>query len=122
MPGNGKVKDAALDEADSYLTKASALAENDEILVLQSWSKSARIAVNPMTRGQKYGAESATFLDKAMKMNPDNPRINFLKGQSAFYTPEAFGGSKTKAKEMFMKDSKAMLMKADENFAKMMKK
>jgi hypothetical protein len=45
--------------------------------------------------------ESGQHLEEAKKMNPENPRIYMLEGQSLLYTPEAFGGSKTKAKEKF---------------------
>lgn len=97
--------DSKLDIADKFLDKAAAISLNDEVLCLQSWSKSARIMVNPMTRGQKYGQEASSLLEKAQEKNPNNPRVYFLKGQSAFYTPEAFGGGKEKAKGFFTKAS-----------------
>jgi hypothetical protein len=115
MVQDGPTKDATLDIADGYLTKAVTLSENDEILVLQSWSKSTRIMVNPMTRGQKYGAESAQLLEKATKLNPKNPRAYFLRAQSAYYTPEAFGGSKIKAKEWYTKAAELFAKENSEN-------
>ena len=35
------------------------------------------------------------------KLNVENPRVYLLEGQDKFYTPEQFGGSKEKAKELF---------------------
>ena len=37
------------------------------------------------------------------RLNPDNPRIYYLQGQSLFNTPPAFGGGKDKAKPLFEK-------------------
>lgn len=93
--------DAMLDKADESLKQAMEINSNDELMVLQAFSKSARIGVDPMSRGMKYGMESASILESAKKINPENPRIYFLQAQSAFYTPEAFGGGKTKAKTLF---------------------
>jgi hypothetical protein len=95
--------DAILDQADKHLEQAGTLTQSEEVLCLSAWCKSARINVDPMSRGAKYGREAALLLEQAKKVNPNNPRIYFLQGQSAFYTPEAFGGGKNKAKELFQK-------------------
>ncbi len=95
--------DGILDQADKLISDAAQISNNDEILCLQSLAASARIGVNPMTRGMKYGQISAGFLAKAKEMNPDNPRIYYLEGTSKFYTPKAFGGGKDKAQEIFEK-------------------
>lgn len=91
----GDAIDRILDEVDANLDKAPRLqCKMDEVMVLQSWAASARIMVNPMTRGAKYGMKAADFLTRAEAINPGNPRIFFLRGQNAFYTPEQFGGGK----------------------------
>lgn len=96
--------DAIIDLADKHLADADALSpNNDEIKCLAAWAKSARINVDPMARGMKFGMESAQLLEDAKKINASNPRIYFMQGQSAFYTPEAFGGGKNKAKALFAK-------------------
>jgi len=95
--------DAILDVAEKHLYEGNVINTNDEMMCLDAWCKSARISVDPMTRGMKYGMASAQLLEQAKKMNPANPRIYFLQGQSAFYTPEAFGGGKAKAKDLFAK-------------------
>lgn len=97
----GKVDELA-DKATLNLEKAMALKGKDsEISCILSMIASSRIAVDPMTRGAKYGPESGTHLAEAKQLNPENPRVYMLEGQSLLYTPEAFGGSKTKAKETF---------------------
>ncbi len=96
--------DVILDKADKLLDEAIALSpKNDELFCLYSLSKSARISVSPMTRGMKYGPEASEFLKKAKEINPHNPRIYYLEGQSKYHTPAMFGGSKEKAKELYEK-------------------
>lgn len=93
--------DAILDAADDLLADISKTVKSDEVMCLQAWSKSTRINVDPMSRGMKYGMESAKFLGQAQAMNPENPRVYFLQAQSAFYTPEQFGGGKKTALRLF---------------------
>ncbi|HOZ52560.1 MAG TPA: hypothetical protein PLU17_11915 [Chitinophagaceae bacterium] len=93
--------DPILDRADNYLSEISESVSNDEVMCLQAFSKSTRIGVDPMNRGMKFGGESAKYLAQAKAMNPNNPRIYFLQGQSAFYTPEQFGGGKKVALGLF---------------------
>ena len=50
-----------------------------------------------------YGKEADIDLQKAMTLNPDNPRLYYLRGMSIFGTPEQFGGGKEKAKPIFEK-------------------
>lgn len=103
MQQDKSLVDGLVDKAELLLTDAFKLEANDEILILQALCKSARIGVDPMTRGMKYGMESNQLLEQAKKTSPNNPRIYFLQGQSLFYTPEAFGGGKAKAKPVFEK-------------------
>jgi hypothetical protein len=92
--------DVLADKAASNATKAESLSQgNDEIACLKSMIASSRIAVDPSTRGQQYGPEAGGQLQQAKQLNAENPRVYLLEGQMLFYTPEAFGGSKTKARE-----------------------
>lgn len=94
--------DEIVDKAELNTDKAESLSpDNAEILCLKSLIASARIGVDPQNRGMKYGMESGVLLTKAKKINPENPRIYMLEGQSLLYTPEQFGGSKSRAKETF---------------------
>lgn len=103
MATSDKTKvDGILDQADALLSAIAAKTSDDEIMCLQAFSKSARISVDPMTRGMKYGGESAKLLTQAKTIDPNNPRVYFLQGQSAFYTPEQFGGGKKVAEKLFL--------------------
>jgi tetratricopeptide (TPR) repeat protein len=44
-------------------------------------------------------SKASSALEKAKKIEPDNPRIYLIAARSAFYTPEIFGGGFRKAKE-----------------------
>lgn len=97
---NSKI-DVIADRAALNAEQAQGLSpENDEINCIRSLIASSRISVDPPSRGMQYGTESARLLAEAYKINAENPRIYLLQGQSLFYTPEQFGGSKSKAKEM----------------------
>ena len=63
----------------------------------------------------EYGDMCVTGLSMGKEVPTDCSVNMVMDGKTLCFSGE-------KAKEMFMKDQKAMLMKADENFAKMMKK
>ncbi|WP_436485098.1 hypothetical protein [Chitinophaga sp. ARDCPP14] len=91
--------DPLADKAEANLDKAEALSpKNSEIACIRSLVATARLTVDPMSRGMKYGPEAASLLEQAKSFNPENPRIYMLQGQSLLFTPEQWGGSKSKAK------------------------
>jgi hypothetical protein len=116
---DNKKKDLFLDEADKYLEKIKTIdSQNDETWVLAALIINARISVDGQNRGMQFGGIFNQNLSKAEKINPDNPRIYYLKGTSLFYTPEMYGGGKAmakplleKAKELFDKETKTSVLK-----------
>jgi|WetSurMetagenome_2_1015567.scaffolds.fasta_scaffold01283_7 hypothetical protein len=116
---DSKKKDLFLDQADKYLEKVKSLdSQNDETYVLAALITSARIAVDGQNRGMQYSGIVSQYMEKAEKINPDNPRIYYLKGSSLFYQPEMYGGGKEKAKpyfekakELFTKENKTSILK-----------
>jgi tetratricopeptide (TPR) repeat protein len=100
-------KDANAEKVKSLCDKAEALTTVDsdkaEILSLRNMAATQQMVVDPQTRWQTYGAEAHTALQKAMELNPNNPRLYYLQGMSLFNTPEQFGGGKDKAKPVFEK-------------------
>ena len=100
----GNEIDTFCDKAETFLNKADSVnPNNSEIYTLKAQIASARISVNPMTRGQKYGTESGMIREKAKELDPTNPRVYYLEGTGYFYTPAMFGGGKDKAKPSFEK-------------------
>lgn len=93
--------DALADKAAANLDKAESLSpKNSEISCLRSLLASARIVVDPATRGAQYGPEAGMQLEQARQYNPENPRVYLLMGQGLLFTPPAFGGDPVKAKEV----------------------
>lgn len=96
--------DAIAAEAQTNLDKASALSPNNaEILILQKMIHSLKMMVDPQSRFMSEGMLAADALSKAEKLDPENPRISLLKAEDTYFTPEQFGGSKTKGLELFQK-------------------
>lgn len=97
-------KSAILTKAQELLDKTKAIySEDSEIYALQGMVYQAMIQVNPMINGMLYGSKASTQLDKAIAANGNNPRPHYLKAMSLYYTPALFGGSESKACELFEK-------------------
>ena len=93
--------DKLFDQALTSLEAASVKSpKNSEINVLMSWVYSMKIVIDPAARGYELGMKSSELTSLAMEQNPDNPRPWLLQGLAAMYTPEAYGGSKERAKEL----------------------
>ncbi|NWJ49699.1 MAG: hypothetical protein HXX14_02435 [Bacteroidetes bacterium] len=96
--------DLLLDQAQTILDKGLKIkAGESELWVLQGMLFQARIMVDPMARGQNFSMKANEAFEKAESLNPENPRIYFLKGQSVMNMPKMFGGGKEAAKPIFEK-------------------
>jgi len=95
-------KDAYLDQAQQYLEKAMVIEPNEsELHMLQGFLYPSRINIDPMNRGMSYMGKMNESLDKALELNPDNPRVYFLRATMTFHMPEAYGGGASKALPLF---------------------
>ncbi len=94
--------DPLADKAEKLINKAEELSkDNSEIWVAKKMLASVRLMGNAMARFQEYGPIASAALDKAKKLNPENPRVYLLEGQDLYFTPEQFGGDKDEAKKRF---------------------
>jgi hypothetical protein len=92
------LKDQYWDKALTEVDQAEALSKsNSEIYALRGYIQYMKLSVDPRAR-LSFMSASAASLATAKSLNPDNPRIYLIMGQNTFYTPEAFGGGKEKAK------------------------
>jgi hypothetical protein len=102
------MRDKKMDEAELPASSALKLIEqatkvggdNAEFHIINKMANSLIMLKDPMTRYATYGMQAAQELETAEKMDPTNPRIALLKGEDLYFTPEQFGGSKTKGMEM----------------------
>lgn len=54
-------------------------------------------AAGGMMAGMKYGQKSSVTMERALALQPQNPRILMLEGVSLFFKPAMWGGNKQKA-------------------------
>jgi tetratricopeptide (TPR) repeat protein len=95
-------KDTYLDQAQKYLDQALAIdSKESELYMLQGFLYPSRINIDPMNRGMVYMGKMNESLDKALELNPDNPRVYFLRATMTFHMPEAYGGGAAKALPFF---------------------
>lgn len=59
--------------------------------------------ITGMMSGIKLGSKSSKTLERAESLDPDNPRVAFQRGVSAFRSPKSFGGSLELAEELLIK-------------------
>ena len=52
------------------------------------------------SKGAEYGMKTATLLQQATALEPNNPRVSLVKAINAFYTPSVFGGGLEKAQNL----------------------
>jgi len=101
-PDNAK-KDTYLDQAQKYLDQAKAIAPAEsELYMLQGFLYPSRINIDPMNRGMKYIGDMNKSLDKALELNPENPRVYYLRATMTHHTPEAYGGGADKALPLYL--------------------
>lgn len=102
-PENAK-KDAMLDQAQKLLDQAFAIDQDEsELYLLQGFLYPSRINIDPMNRGLQYMDKMNRALDKALELNPDNPRVYFLRASMTLHMPEAYGGGAARALPLFQK-------------------
>lgn len=94
--------DEVADQAQKYIDAAESTEKNNsEIHLLQKMVFSLKMMVNPQQRYMTYGTQAANELKKAEDFDPANPRVALIKAEDVYFTPEQYGGSKTKGLELF---------------------
>lgn len=100
-----------LDAAQAALERSAAIRPLPETHALMASVHGLRIGANP-TLGATLGQQSREEQATAARLGPDNPRVWLLRGISAFFTPEAFGGGLERAGEYL--DRSLELYEADD--------
>ena len=98
-------KHVQLDKAQQIVDKLLKSNDNEsEVYTLQALLFQLRIT--DMTKGAKYSKKAADAIAAAEKLNPENPRVYYLRGSNTFHTPKFFGGGAEKAKPDLEKAAK----------------
>lgn len=95
-------------EAAKHIDKALSRLENavrsdpadEESFALLGTLTAMKIKLNLLS-ALWLGPRSDGYFDKAEKLNPENPRLHYLKGIITFYKPEFAGGGARKAAAFF---------------------
>lgn len=96
---SGKIN-GLCDKADALI---SANEDKAEVLALRNMAATQQMLVDPQSRYMTYGQEADADLQKAMQLDPNNPRLTYLKGMSIYGTPAQFGGGPEQAKPVLQK-------------------
>ncbi len=93
-------KDAKTVQLDKAQTLTDELMKKysteSEIHALQAFLYQLRIT--DMISGAKYSGKAAEEIAIAEKLNPENPRVFYLRGSNTFHSPKFIGGGPDKAK------------------------
>jgi hypothetical protein len=95
-------KDPWFDKAQQFLDLAFTIApQESELFTLQAFVYPGRMVVDPMGRGMEYMGKMNAAIDKAIQIDPGNPRPYYLRAITLVNMPEAFGGGPATAKPIF---------------------
>ena len=95
-------KQVQLDKAQALVDKLMKTNNDEsEIYVLQALLYQLRIT--DMSKGAQYSMKAAEAIKQAERLNPQNPRVYYLRGSNTFHTPKFFGGGAEKAKPYLQK-------------------
>ena len=99
--GDNKSSKRYLDQAMVILeSRLESNSEDVEAMILLAQVYGFQIALKPY-KGAYYGIKSASVLEQAKALAPENPRVHLVQGISDYQTPAIFGGSKSSAIKAF---------------------
>lgn len=109
MHEGGEDKDKYLDLALETLEKADLIKpEDSELVALRGYVHMMRVVVDPATRGMKYSGMAFASFQKAVELNPKNPRAHYLLARMQYGTARFMGNGDggacetlARAKELF---------------------
>jgi hypothetical protein len=92
------VKDSYLDQALALVGKAKTIApEESEIAALEGFVYMMQVSVDPGSRGPKLMGVAVQQYERALKLNPENPRAMALLAQMQFGAAQFFKSPTTEA-------------------------
>ncbi|SNT28067.1 hypothetical protein SAMN05421640_3147 [Ekhidna lutea] len=102
MHENGEEKDRFLDLALEAVEKAENIKPNDsELEAMRGYVHMMRLVVDPATRGMKYSGMAFASFQKAVQLDPTNPRAHYLLGRMQYGTAQFMGAGDGGACESF---------------------
>jgi hypothetical protein len=89
------------DKSLDFFFKAVDKYQSAELLSLISAAYGKKSALSPVT-AIFYGIKSKKYIEDAYELEKDNPKLLLVAATHLMHTPESFGGSKTKAKNLLV--------------------
>ncbi len=87
-------RDEYIDQAFKSIEAAEELVgENTELVTLKGYAYMAKVSVSPALRGMIYSAKVSGLFEKAVAMDPQNPRANLMNGRWKYGSAQFFGSS-----------------------------
>ncbi|MDW3191564.1 MAG: tetratricopeptide repeat protein [Cytophagales bacterium] len=91
-------KDKYLDLALQSVEQAESILPNDsELEAMRGFIIMIQLTVDPGTRGMTHSPLAMASFQKAVALNPENPRAHYLLGQMQFGTAQFMGGDTSEA-------------------------
>jgi hypothetical protein len=94
--------------AQDLLKTGGSKKDQAELYTVLSMVYRTKVFINPMTYGRQYGPSSQQYLDKALQLDPGNPRALYLQAWVKYYTPKMWGGDKAQAKTLLAEAMKKL--------------
>ncbi len=96
--GKEEAADETLGRAQETLeTLVEQTPDSAEAWALLSSTLGMRIGISPMTRGFRYGSRSDAAIERALELEPGNPRVLLIDAISLLNKPSLFGGDRDEA-------------------------
>lgn len=97
-------RDDYIEKALEAIDKAQAInGETSEIVVLRGYAYMAKVSVSPALRGMTLSSKVAGYFEKALAMDPQNPRANLMAGRWKYGSAQFFGSSTADACALMQK-------------------
>lgn len=98
MQQDAAVKDKYLDLALKSIDQAETILPNDsELEAMRGFLIMIQLTVDPGTRGMTHSPLAVASFQKAIALNPENPRAHYLLGQMQYGTAQFMGGDTSEA-------------------------
>jgi len=95
--------DQLANEAIQWQAITKAIHNSDEVLCLESFVYTSKMAVNPIFRWKAYESRIKKPLEQAIALNKNNPRPHILKANLQYKMPILFGGGCNSARPIAQK-------------------
>jgi tetratricopeptide (TPR) repeat protein len=98
METDGNKKDAYLDKALEAIEKGKVIIPSEsELIALEGFAYMLKVTVDPQSRGMVFAPKAVQTFEKALALNPENPRALALLAQMQYGTAQFFGSAATEA-------------------------